>query len=352
MFSHSLLGNILLGNIMKKLITTALLAIAILGLQACGGSKKDSTTDSTTEPTFTEVHLIQPDEVADYIEKFKLQQTRLELQFDNQQSDISFIDMEMEDNEIVAKYNKGVVHIGFDFEKKEPINSITLYEGDTTNFPDFTPTRRLQGVDIETNQLDDDFIYTGSVVDSETQNNYSVRIVMNESLVTGGKSTLVINGNNAVLSGSLGTSTYIQIQEMLNSSTVDTLALASVEGSDNDAINMHTGRLIRAAQLTTLMPHDGEAYSGGVDLFAAGVERKYQEGGKLGVHSWCCEEGKPANELGVDHAAHGAQLTYFREMLGVEKGPAFYFFTLEAAPFNGIHLMTVDEMVKYSLTTQ
>jgi hypothetical protein len=346
MLSHSLLGNI-----MKKLITIALLAIAILGLQACGSSKKDSTTESK-EPEFTAVHLIQPDDIADYVENFKLQQTRLELQFDNQQSDISLFGLDLEDNVITVKYNQGVATIGFNLEKMEPISSLKLQEGDTTNLPYFAPTRTLQGVDIETSKQGEEFVYSGTLVDSVTQNNYPIRLVINRSLIEGGSSTLVTEGNKATITGTLGTSTYIQIQEMINNSTVDTLVIANVDGSVNDAINMHTGRLIRAAQLTTLLPTDGEAYSGGVDLFAAGVERKYQEGGKLGVHSWCCVDGKTAGELGRDHAAHGAQLTYFREMLGVDKGPEFYFFTLEAAPFDGMHLMTLDEMVQYTLTTQ
>jgi len=179
-----------------------------------------------------------------------------------------------------------------------------------------------------------------------------VRLVFNEALLGGGNSTLVVNGNQASLFGSLGTQTYIQIQDMINNENVDTLVFADIDGSVNDAINMHTGRLIRAAGLTTLMPTGGQAYSGGVDLFAAGVRRIYQSGGKLGVHSWCCSQGKPANELGVSHPAHGAQLTYFREMLGDEKGPEFYFFTINAAPFSSVHVMTAEELNRYTLITE
>ena len=100
------------------------------------------------------------------------------------------------------------------------------------------------------------------------------------------------------------------------------------------------------------MPANGEAYSGGVDLYAAGYKRVYQPGGKLGVHSWCCVDGKDAGQLGRDHSAHGSQLTFVREMLGETLGPEFYFFTIEAAPIDGIHLMTQDEINKYFLANQ
>jgi hypothetical protein len=176
--------------------------------------------------------------------------------------------------------------------------------------------------------------------------------VFNESLITAGNSSLKVNGTEAMLSGTLGTSTYLQLQNMINTTNVNTLILSDVDGSVNDGINMHTGRLIRAAKLATLMPANGEAYSGGVDLFAAGSTRTFTDGGVLGVHSWCCEKGKDASELDKNDPAHGAQITYFREMLGVEKGPEFYFFTINAAPADGIHKMTRAEMAEYNLITQ
>ena len=37
--------------------------------------------------------------------------------------------------------------------------------------------------------------------------------------------------------------------------------------------------------------------------------------------------------------------------LGPEKGPAFYFYTLMAAPFDSIHYMTDEEIKKWNIAT-
>ena len=332
----------------------ATILVAVFSLQGCGSSSSNgntTTTPTTTPTTVAEVHLIEPNKVADYIDNFKLQQQTVAFSLDGVQSAFSFIEVDQESKIMIIKYDKGLAFLGFDTDKEEPINSLRLLEGDTTDLENFTPTKILEGVNIQTSEQNENIIYSGSVLDDTTQGLFSIHISINESFSSAGDAKLVLDGNKAFLSGTLGASTYIKIQEMINSSSVDTLVLTNVSGSVDDAINMHTGRLIRNAQLTTFMPADGEANSGGVDLFAAGAQRIYQEGGKLGVHSWCCQNGKDAGQLAVNDPAHDAQLTYFREMLGTDIGPEFYFFTINAARAQEIHLMTQDEIAKYTLTT-
>ncbi|WP_112718525.1 hypothetical protein [Moritella yayanosii] len=337
---------------MKRL--SLLILTAALGLQGCNSSNESKTITPTkpvvpTKPTISAVHEIKPSDVANYIAEFKSQQSRLKLVFDGVESKISHI--ENTKDSMILKYDQGLAIFGYDFDNDEPLRSLQLLEGDTSDLANFKITRTLMGVNIEINEDDDTMIYSGSVKDIATGNLYLVDLYINESLQGAGDSKLVINGNKATLSGTLGTSTYIQIQNMINTTSVDTLILSNVPGSKNDGINMHTGRLIRSAHLTTFMPKNGEAYSGGVDLFAAGSLRIYEMGGKIGVHSWCCtDDGKDAGQLSKNDKAHGAQLTYFREMLGDVKGPEFYFFTINAAPAKGMHLMTPQEMAKYTLT--
>lgn len=324
---------------------------AILGLQGCNNSSNES--KKGVKSTIPAVHQIQPSEITDYIAEFKSQQLRLKLVFDGVESKISHAYNVKPTNTWVLNYGKGLAEVGYDFDNDEPLASLTLHDGDTSDIYDFNPTRTLVGVDIEIKEVDEEtMLYSGSVQDVVTGNVYPVELYINQSLKGAGDTKLVVNGNKATLSGTLGTSTYIQIQDMIHTTSADTLILSNVPGSENDGINMHTGRLIRNAHLTTIMPKDGEAYSGGVDLFAAGTQRIYEVGGKIGVHSWCCtDDGKDAGQLSKDDKAHGAQLTYFREMLGDEKGPEFYFYTIDAAPANDIHLMSVVDMVKYTLTT-
>ena len=345
-------------DMMKKLWVLTLVASLFLVIQGCGSSSKQQTTTAPTTPTVPTtpttpeaVHLIKPEQVAEYVEKFKKDQAQLEFQLQGEVYKIGLVDFDMDENIILAKYSMGYVYIGFDLQNETPIKSLQVLESNVAFEGELTdPKRLLETKDIEIEQDGDNIIYSGTVTETASGDVLNVRLVFNESLINGGASNIVIDGNKAFINGDLGTNTYIQITDLTNNHpAVDTLVLQSISGSVNDAINMHTGRLVRNAQYTTMVEATSAIYSGGVDLYAAGAKRVYTDGAKVGVHSWCCVDGVTADKLGRDHKAHGAQLTYFREMLGSELGPEFYFFTIEAAPFDGAHEMTKAELEKYLL---
>ncbi len=155
------------------------------------------------------------------------------------------------------------------------------------------------------------------------------------------------------MSGDLGTITYSQIKDLIkNHPSVKTLILTNSSGSVNDAVNMHTGRLLRENGFTTKVLSDSDIASGAVDLFCAGVERIVEKGAKLGIHSWCCVNDLTAIEIPKDHPAHQYQIAYFSMCLGKELGADFYFHTLEASPFNDVHYMTLDEIKKWKIATK
>ena len=313
-------------------------------LSACGGNTKSATTTAVVEPEAAAVHIIQPDQIPDYITKFVNQHQQVEFQFEGVKYDISFRDFGENNLSAIAQFDLGYVVIGFDIDNNKPIANVSVLE--TLENGDLK--RNFQSAAIEVIADGDNFIYTGTVKETVTQGLFTVRLVINESFFEAGSSTVVVEDKTALVNGTLGTKTYIQIDSLIkNHPEVTSLVLQQIDGSINDAINMHTGRLIRNAQLTTLIPADGDVNSGGVDLFAAGVKRQYRDGGKVGVHSWCCVDGKSAHLLPQDHSAHGAQLTYFREMLGKTAGPTFYFFTINAANFDNIHVMTASELTQY-----
>lgn len=330
-------------------MTKLMMFLVVVLLTGCGGSSEQQSknTDKTTV-TPKEIHNIQPEEIPQYIEQFKQNKARLAFLLDGYSYDLSFVDMQ--DELIIAQYEQGLVIIGFDLNTGTPINELTVLGGDTTDLDKLfeTPDRRLTAHDIKVSEQGDDAVYTGQLMDVSTTGLYPVSLTINDALLSGGSSTIRVEDDKAYITGALGTEFYIQMQDLIaNSSQVKTLVLQNVEGSVNDDINLHSGRLVRQAQLNTLMPKDGEAYSGGVDLFLSGQQRIYEDGGVLGVHSWCCVDGKSAHLLPKTHSAHGAQLTYVREMLGDVLGPDFYFFTLEAAPFDGIYNMTKAEITQY-----
>ncbi len=210
--------------------------------------------------------------------------------------------------------------------------------------------RFLAGVDdIEFDRTDDGFVsVAGALTDLDAGSETDFAAVLGFGI---GSSVFEIDGTQARVAGTLGGRTYVQLQYLLEAHPeVDTLVLQSIQGSEDDDVNVQTGRLVRAAGMTTLVPADGEIYSGGVDLFAAGAVRIAEDGATLGVHSWCCaESGEPADRLSHDSPEHDTQLAYFTEMLGEELGRQFYFFTLQAATFDGIEAMTRTEMDLFGL---
>ncbi|WP_372770166.1 hypothetical protein [Pseudoalteromonas sp.] len=315
-----------------KLFSPSMIAAAIL-LTGCGSKSVDNKT--------TELHAIKPADVAAYVADYKELAAKLSVQIDGKNSAIEMLDFDMDEGVIYIRYDDGIILLGYDFENEKPKNELAVVRhSDSEN--------ALMGENMQLNEQNIGTSITGYLVDKQTAGHYEFSMLFNKSLISGGNSQLVVENNSAFLSGTIGTKTYIQFKELLlDHPSVNRIVFKSVDGSVNDDINMHTGRLIRQAQYTTVMMSDGEAYSGGVDLYAAGVTKEYQSGGKLGVHAWCCEEDKDAGELGKNHSAHGAQLTYFREMLGKDLGPEFYFFTINAAPADDIHLMTQAEVEKY-----
>ncbi|RXJ71513.1 hypothetical protein CS022_20690 [Veronia nyctiphanis] len=183
-----------------------------------------------------------------------------------------------------------------------------------------------------------------------------IALTFNMALNGFGDSSIVLNKDKreAVLTGTLGIGTYNQLKDVADK--IDKLYLQNVPGSMFDDVNMHTGRLIREHKITTVVLSDSEVSSGGVDLFAAGYQRKLQKGGKLGFHSWCgvSDDGQreEAGKLDNKDSEHWQQLTYFSEMLGKEKGLEFYFYTLYSAPCDNIHVMSLDDVKRYGLATE
>ncbi len=203
---------------------------------------------------------------------------------------------------------------------------------------------------IDFNNLD--FEIKGTVLTKENSNVKKFTFIANESILGAGNSHLEIKGNEAYLSGVLGTVTYSQIKDLIiNHPKIKTIVMTQISGSLNDAVNLHTGRLLRENGFTTKLLSDSDIASGGVDLFCAGVKRIIEKGAKIGVHSWCCTNGLTAIELSKEHPAHQNQLAYFSMVLGSKNGPSFYFYTLEASPFNSIHYMTDEEIKKWNIAT-
>ena len=189
-------------------------------------------------------------------------------------------------------------------------------------------------------------------------------ILITISNLISGSSRLTIKNGSAYLDtdymldsrykviGGLGTRTYNQIFNLTeNYSDISQIVFGKISGSIHDDMNIKAGKLIRMHDLSTHLAKTGEIYSGGVDLFCAGLIRTVEDGAKIGVHSW--RDGTvEASNLPRDDPAHNAFKAYLNEMLGYPTGEEFYFFTIYAAPADGIHIMNQDEIDKYKITTK
>ncbi|PHR32750.1 MAG: hypothetical protein COA38_05955 [Fluviicola sp.] len=208
-------------------------------------------------------------------------------------------------------------------------------------------------VDFKFTDEGDEVHANGTFTTSGDSNTVKFNYTGSESLSGLGDSKLEIIGDEAFLSGDLGTKTYRQIKDLIdNHPNVKTLVLTTISGSVNDAVNMHTGRLVHEAKLNTKVLADSDIASGAVDLFCAGENRIVEQGAKIGIHSWCCVNDLTAIELPKDHPAHKDQLNYFTLIMGKGNGPAFYYHTLSAAPFDGVHWMSDEDIQSWKVSTQ
>ena len=155
-------------------------------------------------------------------------------------------------------------------------------------------------------------------------------------------------GDQLLMSGPINSRTYAQFIKAMNANPdVATLTLLDVPGSLDDETMIRLGYEVRRRGLNTHLKRDSEIYSCGVDLFLAGVERTMERGAVIGVHSW--DDGE---REGADYPRgapeHEANRGYIEAMIGAD---AFYWFTLEAAPADDIHVMSAGEIARFGLLT-
>ena len=128
---------------------------------------------------------------------------------------------------------------------------------------------------------------------------------------------------------------------------IRTLVLQNIGGSVDDEANVIFSRAVRDLGFTTIVPADGMVASGGSDLFLAGKTRVLEPGACIGVHSWAAED-FTATDLARSDPEHDRYLDYYDD-IGIDQ--AFYWFTIEAAPADGMHWMSAAEVTQFGVTT-
>ncbi len=158
--------------------------------------------------------------------------------------------------------------------------------------------------------------------------------------------TFEVDGARCIMTGVIGPSTPARMLELIvEHPDVRTIVLLDVPGSMDDPSNLRAARMVHRHGFTTIVPHNGEIASGGVDFFLAGVVRVVERGGALGVHSWS-DGSRAGSAFPRDDSSHEQYLEFYRE---VEVPEAFYWYTLESASPDDVHWMTRAEMDRFGV---
>lgn len=156
-------------------------------------------------------------------------------------------------------------------------------------------------------------------------------------------------GNTIHMNGEINSKTLTQFEAIIaKNPDINLLIEEVVEGSLDDDTMIALAYRVRELGISTHLNADSEIYSGGVDLFLAGVNRTMVSGAKIGVHSWS-DGSKDASDYPKNSPEHEQNRKYIEDMLGED---AFYWFTIYAAPADDIMLMSDEEIVQYGLLTQ
>lgn len=158
-----------------------------------------------------------------------------------------------------------------------------------------------------------------------------------------------VEGQLLFMQGDINSKTLGQFEEVITANPeITTLVELTVPGSLDDDTMIALAYRVRELGLNTHLTASSEIYSGGVDLFLAGVERTMESGAMIGVHSW--SDGiREAKDYPRDSPEHEQNRLYIERMLGDD---AFYWFTIYAAPADDIYLMTDAEIGQYGLLTR
>lgn len=152
------------------------------------------------------------------------------------------------------------------------------------------------------------------------------------------------------MEGTINSDTPTQLKAILDANPeIRTIEMYYCPGSSDDEANFPMARMVRARGLNTHITSQSQIASGCVDFFLAGNARTMERGAKIGVHSWYDDDShKKATDYPPDSPEHELNRKYIEDMLGSD---AFYWFTIKAAPANGMHYMTEEEIADYELLT-
>ncbi len=164
----------------------------------------------------------------------------------------------------------------------------------------------------------------------------------------------VLEDNKTVeMDGDIRTKTLKDFNELQETyPKIKTINIKNCGGSLDDTANLKMSLKVHQSGINMHLMDNAKIASGGVDFFLAGVKRTRGKNTKIGVHAWG-GDGDSATDYPKGHANHLPYIKYYVSIGFTQKqAEDFYYFTIYAAPANGIHWMTEAEIKKYNMITE
>lgn len=163
----------------------------------------------------------------------------------------------------------------------------------------------------------------------------------------------VLNNTAVTMNGEINERTQNDFNDLLEEfPDLNLIILEDCPGSADDDTNLAVSRQIHQQGIRTHLRGDSLIESGAVDLYLAGTKRTMDNVAtvKVGVHAWADQDDTPATDFPMDSQEHQPYIDYY-VFVGFTEQEArdFYFFTINAAPSDGIHYMTEQEIATYGL---
>jgi hypothetical protein len=130
------------------------------------------------------------------------------------------------------------------------------------------------------------------------------------------------------------------------------IVMLDVPGSSDDDANLAVSKQMHDLGYSFHLTSNSVIASGAVDMYVGGVSRTREAGSQIGVHSWGAGPGEPiATSYPQGHTVHLPYINYYVSVgFTQQEAEAFYYFTINAAPAEGIHWMTDAEIETYGVT--
>lgn len=132
------------------------------------------------------------------------------------------------------------------------------------------------------------------------------------------------------------------------------IVMLDCPGSSDDEANLQVSKQMHDLGYQFHLTATSEIASGAVDMYMGGVQRTREAGSRIGVHSWGSGPGEPiATAYPVGHQVHLEYINYYVSVgIAQQQAEAFYYYTINAAPAEGIHWMTDAEITQYGVVTE